>query len=125
MGAVRDDAAPTGAQLDVDLFAAAPDGIVVIDRAGVMLAVNEQLGQMFGYDSDELIGEQIEVLIPDRFRDGHVTRRKAYVDAPTRRPMGAGLTLFGRRRSGEEFPVDISLNYERRANGSVRAVAFV
>ena len=124
MGEVGQD--PHASQsADVDLFAAAPDGIVVVDETGTITAANDQLGQMFGYSSSELVGEPIEALLPDRFRAGHGAHRKAYFKAPSRRPMGATLRLFGRKRTGEEFPVDISLNYERGRDGSLRAIAFV
>jgi len=112
-------------QPGVDVFAAAPDGIVVVDDAGLITSVNDQAGEMFGYVPVELVGEPIEVLLPERFRDAHVSRRKSYSAHPTRRPMGLRLALFGRRRNGEEFPVDISLNYERSSGDQLRVVAFV
>jgi len=112
-------------QPGVDVFAAAPDGIVVVDDAGLITSVNDQAGEMFGYVPVELVGEPIEVLLPERFRDAHVSHRKSYSAHPTRRPMGLRLALFGRRSNGEEFPVDISLNYERSSGDQLRVVAFV
>jgi PAS domain S-box-containing protein len=112
-------------QAGVNVFAAAPDGIVVVDDAGIITSVNDQAGEMFGYPPAELVGEAIEVLLPERFREGHVSNRKSYSAHPTRRPMGLTLALYGRRRNGEEFPVDISLNYERSAGDRLRVIAFV
>jgi PAS domain S-box-containing protein len=109
----------------IDVFAAAPDAIVVVDDQGVIASANQLAGEMFGYDAADLIGQPLETLIPERFRDRHVSHRKSYSVAPTRRPMGLSLALFGRRRSGEEFPVEISLNYQRDKTGRVQAIAFV
>ena len=112
-------------QPGVDLFAAAPDGIVVVDDAGIITSVNEQAGEMFGYSSAELIERAHRGVASERFRDAHVSHRKSYSAHPTRRPMGHRLALFGRRRNGEEFPVDISLNYERSSGDQLRVIAFV
>lgn len=109
----------------IDLFAAAPDGIVVVDESGTITTVNDQAGEMFGYEPSALVGLPIETLLPERFHDRHVEHRKAYTDKPSRRPMGLSLSLLGRRRGGEEFPVDISLNYERDAKRGLRVIAFV
>ncbi len=108
-----------------DLFVAAPDGVVVVSEDGTITAVNRLLEDMFGYAPGELVGEPLTTLMPERFRARHLGHRKGYFKAPTRRPMGATLSLSGRRRNGEEFPVDISLNYERGADGSLQAIAFV
>jgi PAS domain S-box-containing protein len=111
--------------VEIDVFAAAPDAIVVVDDAGVIVAANNQTGDMFGYDAGELTGQPVEVLIPERFKRRHVGHRQAYSSAPTRRPMGLALQLFGQRKSGEEFPVEISLNYERDHSGRLLTIAFV
>ena len=89
---------------------AAPDGIVVVDEAGTMLFVNPMAEQLFEYDRNELIGKSVDLLVPDAVRGQHGSRRGAYVDHPLTRPMGADLDLRGRRLSGEEFPVEISLS---------------
>ena len=109
----------------VDIFAAAPDGIVVVDEAGVITAVNDLAAEMFDYARADLVGHPIEILIPERFREGHEAHRKGFTAAPSRRPMGLALSLFGCRRTGEEFDVDISLNYQRNDGGELRVLAFV
>jgi PAS domain S-box-containing protein len=88
----------------------APDAIVVIDVAGAVHAVNSQTERMFGYRADELMGQPLEMLLPPRFRGGHVAQRMAYTAKPVVREMGSGLELFGLRRDGTEFPVDIQLS---------------
>src|SRR5579871_5211097 len=92
------------------LFDAAPDAIVVIDDEGKILEVNAKAEMMFGYRAEELNGETIEILIPERFRSRHVGYRAGYMAAPGSRPMGIGLQLFGRQKDGAEFPVDIMLS---------------
>jgi PAS domain S-box-containing protein len=115
----------TGPPADLDLFAGAPDGIVVVDATGAVVVVNQLAGDMFGYAPDELMGQPVELLLPDRYRARHVEHRRDFAAKPARRPMGLALSLFGRRRSGEEFPVDISLNHGRDEAGTLRVVAFV
>jgi PAS domain S-box-containing protein len=92
------------------LLQALPDAMVIIDQEGVIVHVNEQLGRLFGYTAKELLGEAIELLIPERFRDGHVGHRARYFLDPRSRPMGIGLELHGRHKSGTEVPVEISLS---------------
>lgn len=88
----------------------APDAVVVADRDGRIIRVNAQTERMFQYSRAELLGCQIEVLIPERFRERHVQQRAAYSDEPMMRPMGVGQRqLYGLRRNGQEFPVEISL----------------
>ncbi len=93
-----------------ELIDAAPDGIVVCDRSGAIILVNKQAEAMFDYPRSELVGKRIEDLIPERFRSRHPKHVSTYVGAPKSRPMGSGLVLFGRRRDGSEFPVEISLS---------------
>lgn len=92
------------------LFEAAPTGMIVIDQAGVIAFANKQIEELFGYSRGELIGRSVEILIPDRFRAGHPAKRAAFVKTPTTRPMGAGRDLFGMRKNGTEFPIEIGLN---------------
>lgn len=87
----------------------APDATVVIDAAGRIRLVNRQTEALFGYTRDELLGQPVERLIPERFHKIHPQHRASYVAHPYTRPMGAGLPLFGRRKDDSEFPVEISL----------------
>lgn len=89
---------------------AAPDAMIIVDSAGVIRFANRQLSALFGYAHDEVIGVSVEQLMPERFRGRHVAHRRDYHAALRLRPMGAGLSLFGRRRDGSEFPLEISLS---------------
>ncbi len=93
----------------VELLDAAPDGIVLVAADGRMVFANEALEQLFGYGRGALTGEAIETLVPARYAARHVKDRTTYAAAPSRRPMGLGMQLRGRRRDGSEFPVEISL----------------
>ncbi len=98
-------------QLPFEAFVeSAPDAVVLIDGDGRVVLVNSQTEMLFGYNRDELVGKPVERLLPERFRDAHVAHRAAYGKDPRTRPMGASLKLFGRRRDGVEFPIDISLS---------------
>jgi PAS domain S-box-containing protein len=92
------------------LVEAAPDAMVILRADKTISLVNRQLERMFGYEREELLGETIEILVPDRFRGAHVQHRDRYFAEPRTRPMGAGLELYGRRKDGTEFPVEISLS---------------
>lgn len=94
----------------VELFESSPDGIIVATHEGVIRAVNRQAERQFGYSREELIGRQIEALMPARSRPGHVAHRERYASMPLIRPMGEGRNLFALRKDGSEFPVDISLS---------------
>src|SRR5271167_3742735 len=89
---------------------AVPDATLVVSEAGIVLQVNSQIETLFGYTRDELVGQPIEILVPDRQRSQHHHHRELFVAQPKVRRMGAGLDLFGRRRDGSEFPVEISLS---------------
>jgi PAS domain S-box-containing protein len=89
---------------------AAPDAIVIVDDEGRMTTVNELTESMFGYERGALLGQQVELLVPERYRSLHGAHRREYTKAPKTRPMGAGRELLGRRRDGSEFPVEISLS---------------
>jgi len=89
---------------------AAPDAIVVVDMDGIITIVNSETERMFGYERQELIGQAIEILVPESARGHHEADRSAYSAAPNTRPMGAGRQLSGRRKDGREFPVEISLS---------------
>ena len=92
------------------LLEAAPDAIVGVDEAGIIVLVNAQTERLFGYPRAELLGQALEVLIPESARDRHPKHRDGYLGDPHPRPMGAGMELAGRRRDGSEFPAEISLS---------------
>ena len=91
------------------LFESAPDAVIVVD-AGTIIAANPQAERLFGYPVEELLGEPVEKLVPERFHGIHPGHRNAYIADPVPRPMGSGLELLGRHKSGAEFPVEISLS---------------
>jgi PAS domain S-box-containing protein len=92
------------------LVESAPDAMIVVDPDGVIVRANLQAERMFGYPRAEILGQKIEMLMPERFRARHVGHRTAFVNAPKARPMGAGLDLKARRRDGSELEVEISLS---------------
>lgn len=101
------------------LFEFAPDTIVVVNHNGKIVQINTQVEDMFGYSATDLMGQSIEALLPERFRAGHIQYRSAYIAEPHRRPMGAGLKLYGRRKDGTEFPVDIMLSPMQSEDGGM------
>ena len=93
------------------LFECAPDALVIVDEDGAIAALNQQAVKLFGYNANELSGQPMEVLMPERFRAGHPAHRSSFTREGKRRPMGAaGGELRGVNKQGEEFPVDISLS---------------
>ena len=96
---------------------ASPDGVVIIDPEGRIKQVNARAETMFGYNRRELVGQLIETLLAERFRNVYVGHRTRYLASTQRRPMGAGLELAGRCKDGSEFPVDISLKLLKTREG--------
>ena len=96
--------------LSSDLLETLPDAVVAVDQTGTIVQVNSQAQELFGYDRVELVGQKIEMLVPDRYRRQHQHHRQNFAEAPKTRRMGADLDLYGRRRNGSEFPVEISLS---------------
>ena len=92
------------------VFDASPDGILVVDHGGLIRSANPMVGRLFGYELQELVGQNVDVLVPMSARSPHADHRARYVRTPRPRPMGAELDLRGRRRDGSEFPVEISLS---------------
>lgn len=104
---------------------AAPNGIVVVNEAGTITLVNAQTEKMFGYTRAELIGQPAEVLVPERFRVPHSAQRRGFFADPKARAMGAGRDLFGRRKDGSEFPLEIGLSPITTREGLVVLAAVV
>ena len=102
---------------------AAPDGMVIVADDGRVVAVNAEVEHLFGYSAGEMIGASIELIVPADARDVHAALRKAYVERPKRRGMGVGRHLFGQRRDGSVFPVQIGLSRIETGDGTMTFAA--
>jgi PAS domain S-box-containing protein len=95
----------------------APDAMIIVDERGRIAIVNRQAEDMFGYSRAELLGHEVEMLLPESVRQHHHGHRSRYAQTPELRPMGPGQDLLGRRKDGREFPVEISLSPVRTSSG--------
>lgn len=102
-----------------------PNAIVMANADGVIIFVNSQAERNFGYGREEMVGQPVEMLVPERSRGRHPGDRQAFFASPTARPMGAGRDLFGRRKDGSEFPVEIGLTPIQTAEGPAVISAIV
>lgn len=123
-GTLGVDRTPTREEFQV-LFESAPNGVLLVDRDGVILLVNTQIETKFGYSRDELIGMPVELLVPEHIRGEHRILRNAFAGAPEARPMAAGRELHGRRKDGSEFPIEIGLNPIGTSAGDVTMATVV
>src|SRR5579859_2740422 len=93
-----------------ELLDTAPDAMIVVGADSAITFANVETERLFGYRRDELIGQPLDLLIPERFRGTHGAHLDRFFTNPTRRPMGSGLSLFARRKDGSELPIEVSLS---------------
>jgi PAS domain S-box-containing protein len=115
---IENDLAKSAAQFRL-VVEAAPNGLVLVDKDGTILMVNPQIEQMFGFERVEMIGQSVEMLLPDRYRAAHPGQRNEFFRSPLKRAMGHGRDLFARRKDGTEFPVEVGLSPAETPDGTV------
>lgn len=106
------------------LLEAAAESIIILDQQGKILWANRKTCELFGYPKQELIGQSVDLLVPERLRHRHAEHREKYLSNPRNRPMGKGLELAARRKDGSEFPVEISLTY-KADDGAMQVMAII
>ena len=104
-------------ELAQSVLDAAPDALLVVDGAGVVQFANRQVSVLFGYAHDDIIGQPVEKLLPERFQLRHAGHRNRYLTAPHVRPMGLGLDLFAQGKNGTEFPISLSTSQIKDSEG--------
>jgi len=124
VGTLGIDREPTIEEFAI-LFDSAPNGVMVVDDRGRVVMLNARLEEKFGYSQRELIGQPVEMLVPERFRGSHLALREGFARVPQSRPMGADRDLHGRRKDGSEFPVEIGLNPIRSGSANLVMVTVV
>jgi PAS domain S-box-containing protein len=107
------------------IFEASPDGFLVVDRGGLIRASNPRVEELFGWATEELTGQSVDILVPESLGATHQLHRSRFVGDPHNRPMGVGLDLRGRRKDGSTFPVEISLSPWNPDDGEMRIICTV
>lgn len=97
----------------------APDAMLLVDKTGRIVLANDEAERLFGYTQQELVGAPLEMLVPEHLRTQHTAHRATYLTHPVTRPMGIGLELYGVRKDGREFPVDIKLSHYPTKDGGI------